>query len=138
MIRWLRNRLAWLVAEREMAELERWRVECDQVRRWMAEFPDVCTALDHLEAFASGRPYRGLSEVREGMRRRRDVFVRMVAPVVYPAPGLNGWRPERATPVQTDWDVTAQAYMADMRTLEDLMFATPETPTHFPGIAKQS
>jgi hypothetical protein len=79
MIGWLRR----LVAGREVAELERWRVECRQVRRWMAEFPDVCTALDHLEAFASGRHYRGLSEVRECIRNRRPI----VAPMVANAPG---------------------------------------------------
>lgn len=72
MIGWLKRAIAWAVAHEDLEELERWRVETQQVRRWMAEFPDVCTALDHLERFAMGRPYRGLMEVREGMRNRRD------------------------------------------------------------------
>jgi hypothetical protein len=150
MIGWLRR----LVAGRELAELERWRVECRQVRRWMAEFPDVCTALDHLEAFASGRHYRGLSEVREGMRNRRTI----VAPMVANAPGdldafERAWKAaygaapaislrtaslaDLEAAAVTDWDVAARIE-ADMQALERAAFVSPPAPAHFDGIGVRS
>jgi hypothetical protein len=98
MINWLKR----LVAGRELDELERWRVECNQARRWLGEFPDVISALDHLSASAACG-FRNISALRDEMRRRRDAnpgpFTAASAqhqrPVrVYPAPvGRGRWEP---------------------------------------------
>lgn len=123
MIAWLKRLIAWAVAGDELAELERWRVESRQVRRWMAEFPDVCTAIDHIEAFASGRHYCGLSEVREGMRNRAAWTGPLTLTLRHDlTPGdidafkhlwLGATSPCTASPaeveVATDWDVAARS-----------------------------
>jgi hypothetical protein len=69
MIGWLK----WLIAGPEMAELERWRAECAEARRWFAEFPGVVSALDYVKsaAFVGGVD---ISKVRERMRTQRDFY----------------------------------------------------------------
>lgn len=128
MIAWLRRAIAWLAARDDLQELERWRVEAQQVRRWMAEFPDVCTALDHLECFAYGHPYRGLTEVREGMRNRRNAGLGPFTAAALTAPRTmtpaeldefaQKWRaipaglrvaPLAELECATDWDVAARS-----------------------------
>lgn len=51
---WLRNRLKWLIAGDEMAEVERWRVRCSEYDRWLAEYPDIALVLRNLHQRASG------------------------------------------------------------------------------------
>lgn len=77
MIGWLKR----LVAGRELDELERWRVECGHTRRWLAEFPDVVSALDHLSA-AAAFGYGNISKLRDEMRVRMNQRLAMLAPVV--------------------------------------------------------
>lgn len=67
MIRWLVRRLA----RRELEELERWRVYCDEAERWFAEFPEVALALEHLRKQADGEQVDFINRVREKMRRLR-------------------------------------------------------------------
>ncbi len=55
----LLNWLKWRIAAKDLHELDRWRVEYEILSRWLAEFPDVATALDHLQkgaVGAGGRP----------------------------------------------------------------------------------
>lgn len=48
---WLKR----LVAGSELAELERWRLWCDEHHKWLAhEFPDVAMTLDNLRYYADG------------------------------------------------------------------------------------
>jgi hypothetical protein len=72
MIRWLKRQIARAVAGAELAELERWRVEWSETRRWLAEFNDAADALDHLDRIAKGRHHDGLIALRDRLRRRRD------------------------------------------------------------------
>lgn len=60
--------LKWLVARKEMAELERWRVEWHEHRRWLAEFPQVGMALDNMKSEVEGKPKAFISDLRERMR----------------------------------------------------------------------
>lgn len=48
------NWLKWLIAGKELAELERWRVEWQSYRRWLSEFPDVAETLDNMKAEVDG------------------------------------------------------------------------------------
>ncbi len=48
---WLKRK----IAPKEMAELERWRVEWEEYRRWLAEFELVAVALDNLRAEVEGK-----------------------------------------------------------------------------------
>lgn len=160
MIAWLKRMIAWAVAGAQLEELERWRVEAKELRRWMGEFPDVCTALDHLERFATGLPYRGLMEVREGMRNRRaaplgPLTLTLTAPRTMTQPDLDEWeRAWRATPgslraaplaeleAATDWDV-ATRHVRDLQEFVDDDFdrthaaIMADPPTHFTGLFPQ-
>lgn len=60
--------LKWLVASKEMAELERWRIEWNEHRRWLAEFPLVGLALDNMKSEVEGKQSVRLSDLRERMR----------------------------------------------------------------------
>lgn len=51
MIEWLK----WLVAGKELEELERWRVKWEIYRRWLSEFPHVGMALDNMKAEVEGK-----------------------------------------------------------------------------------
>lgn len=53
------------------AELNRWRVGWQEARRWLAEFPEVSTALEHLKDDAEGTGGADISSTREAMRQRR-------------------------------------------------------------------
>lgn len=57
----------------EREELHRWRTCWEEERRWLAEFPDVVAALEHLSAYADGRSVANIADLREAMRTRRDV-----------------------------------------------------------------
>ncbi len=57
---------------RDIAELYRWRVYWEESRRWLAEFPDVADALEHLKAKAEGAGGTDISNTRDAMRKRRD------------------------------------------------------------------
>lgn len=48
------NRLKWWIAREEMEELERWRIHCIDLQRWLSQFPDIGDTLFHLEAVARG------------------------------------------------------------------------------------
>lgn len=67
MFEWLKR----LVARRELEELDRWRVECVEARRWFAEFPEVAHALDYLAGFAKGTHGGRIDQAREKMRSMR-------------------------------------------------------------------
>ena len=54
-------------------ELYRWRSAWEEHRRWLAEFPDVATALDHMQARAEGTGGTDISRMREVMRARRNL-----------------------------------------------------------------
>ncbi|KVG33856.1 hypothetical protein [Burkholderia diffusa] len=71
MFEWLKR----LVARRELEELDRWRVECVEARRWFAEFPEVSHALDYLAGFAKGTHGGRIDQAREKMRGIRAASV---------------------------------------------------------------
>lgn len=64
------NWLKWLIARKEMQELDRWRVQWEVHRRWLAEFRDAADALDHLRQEVSGDYQRPIVAIRNGMRER--------------------------------------------------------------------
>ncbi|KVL59268.1 hypothetical protein WT01_15685 [Burkholderia cepacia] len=86
MLEWLKR----LVARRELEELDRWRVECVEARRWFAEFPEVAHALDYLSGFAKGTHGGRIDQARERMRNIRA----FVEPIRVP--------PEHADPAWID------------------------------------
>jgi hypothetical protein len=154
MMGWLKRAIAWAVAGDDLAELSRWRLESKEMRRWMAEFPDVCTALDHIERFATGLTYRGLTEVREAMRNRRDAHPALFELTLSRdlTPGevdefKHLWRGAtnlRTAPLAelesaTDWDVATQ-YVRDFQEFIDEDFERThaaimaDPPTHFTGL----
>jgi len=88
MIEWLK----WLVAGRELAELERWRVQCRMAEQWLAEFPAAASALDYLHRAVTVGDVE-IAGHREAMRRERRIRGELVAPAVFgcqPAPVLSG------------------------------------------------
>ena len=62
------KRLKWWIAGKELAELERWRVQWQEHRRWFAEFPSVAAALDHMAAEVDGKPVTAIHAVRDSLR----------------------------------------------------------------------
>ena len=60
--------LKWQIAKKEMAELDRWRIEWHDHRRWFAEFQVTATAFDHLKARVEGEPVTNISTVRDSCR----------------------------------------------------------------------
>lgn len=66
MLEWLK----WILAEKEMVELERWRVEWRSLRQWLAEFPEVAATLDHMKAEVCGEASMTVSDLRERLRSR--------------------------------------------------------------------
>ena len=83
MLTWLRLRVKWWIAGRELAELQRWQVQWHLYRRWLAEFPDVGEAMDSLQAAAKGErlnnclPAHGdgpwsVEALRDRLRAKRD------------------------------------------------------------------
>jgi hypothetical protein len=153
MICWLKRKIAWAVAGRDLAELERWRVECDQLLRWLAEFRDVCDALDHL-----GRTARGyenpefITVLRDHMRRRRDAPREVTIPPINMTPKAvdeftRQWRAAygamplfslKTTPLADLRSASAldavDQHMASIRVFENSLFADPPAPTHLEGI----
>lgn len=73
---WVKTRIKWFVAFEEMRELQRWQVQWEEHRRWMASFPDVRDTLDHLRQEVDGvREVDGISiesmaNFREKLRAR--------------------------------------------------------------------
>jgi hypothetical protein len=153
MLRWLKRKITWAVAGRELAELERWRVECNQMRRWLAEFPDVCDALDHLSRTARG--YENpefITVLRDYMRCRRDAKPLTVPPINRTPETVDeftrAWRAAYGVVPRFSLTTTSLAdlrsasaldavdqHMADhLRTIENSLFADPPAPTHYMGI----
>lgn len=64
LIEWLK----WRVAPKEMEELERWRAQWHEHRRWFAEFPVTAVALDHLKADVDGEPVTKIHALRDDCR----------------------------------------------------------------------
>jgi hypothetical protein len=64
MIEWLK----WRIARREMEELEQWRIEWEEHRRWFAEFKSVAVVLDRMKSEVDGQPVRSVSAVRDSLR----------------------------------------------------------------------
>lgn len=54
------------------AELDRWRINWHESRRWLAEFPDVADALDYLKAEVDDTQSAHIRNLRDCMHRRRD------------------------------------------------------------------
>src|SRR5258706_3006793 len=64
------NSLKWLVASKELAELERWRVGTTQARQWLAESEVVSLALDHIADVAIGiSSYGHICETRDELHK---------------------------------------------------------------------
>ncbi|MBR8248678.1 hypothetical protein [Burkholderia cenocepacia] len=84
MFEWLKR----LVARRELEELDRWRVECVEARRWFAEFPEVAHALDYLAGFAKGVHGGRIDQARERMRNMRAISSPRWTPLDIPEPQL--------------------------------------------------
>lgn len=84
MFEWLKR----LVAQRELEELDRWRVECVEARRWFAEFPEVTHALDYLASFAKGVEGGRIDQARERMRNMRAISTPRWTPLPTPEPKL--------------------------------------------------
>jgi hypothetical protein len=57
-----------LIAGNELAELERWRVQWEEHRRWFAEFPSAAAALDHMKAEVDGVTVKLIRDVRDSLR----------------------------------------------------------------------
>lgn len=72
MLKWFMNWLKWKIAHAEMAELERWRIQWHEHRRWLAEFPDAACSLDHLKQEVTGLHYQTIHSLRDVMRERRS------------------------------------------------------------------
>ena len=64
MITWLK----WLISKQEMQELERWRIQWGEHRRWFAEFPIAAVTLDHMKAILDGEPVSNIHVVRDSCR----------------------------------------------------------------------
>ena len=76
--------LKWWVAPKEMEELERWRVQWHEHRRWFAEFPVAAVTLDRLKAKADGEPVTNIQVVRDSCRSE-DLLLEKSKPVAYRA-----------------------------------------------------
>ena len=50
MIKFLKHWLKWKLARKELDELHRWRIQCNEYSRWLAEFEDIRETLESLEA----------------------------------------------------------------------------------------
>ena len=64
LVEWLK----WRVAPKEMEELERWRIQWHEHRRWFAEFPISAVVLDRLKAKVDGDPVSSIHVVRDSCR----------------------------------------------------------------------
>lgn len=60
--------LKWWIAPNEMAELEQWRIQWTEHRRWFAEFTVAATALDSLKSRIDGEPVSSIHVVRDSCR----------------------------------------------------------------------
>lgn len=68
-----------------LEELHRWRVNAEEARRWLAEFPDVAIALDHVQRCAAGvENPEFIADVRERMRVRYQRRMEFLAPAYVP------------------------------------------------------
>lgn len=67
MLDWLKRK----IAGRELAELERWRLNWLDTRQWLAEFDDARDALDHLRQKVDGVRVYDIERLRDNMRERR-------------------------------------------------------------------
>lgn len=71
---WCNARHAQRELRRSLERLERWRASWDETRRFLNEFPDVATALEHLRSTAEGHVGTPpVCRTREVMRNRRAV-----------------------------------------------------------------
>ncbi|MFZ6755794.1 hypothetical protein ACO0K9_01125 [Undibacterium sp. Ji50W] len=68
MKKWILHHLKWWIAGKELEELHRWRTFCSQADRWLAEFPNVVTALDYVRTEANGTRGNDIMRMREKMR----------------------------------------------------------------------
>ena len=65
MLEWLK----WRIAYKEMQELQNWRMEWHQHRRWFAEFPIAGFVLDRMQAKIDGEPLNSISDARDSWRK---------------------------------------------------------------------
>lgn len=83
MIKWIVNELKYLIAGKELEKLDSYKILTMQYRQWLAEFPDVVSALDNLQVAVHGRPFLerqthtllSISDLRETMRARPPAFI---------------------------------------------------------------
>jgi hypothetical protein len=76
MIKKILNCLKEMLAEKEINELNRYKILAMQYRQWLAEFPEVASALDNLHIQATGQDfhgkvydtYLGINDLREKIR----------------------------------------------------------------------
>lgn len=111
----MREWLKWKIAPEEMAELERWRVEWNEYRAWLAEFELVAMALDNLRAEVDGKesldachppgekgPW-GVHGLRERMRAlASNDSRRNAAPVAAPPINSGSYVSECSVPKEPD------------------------------------
>ena len=64
----MREWLKWLIARDEMIELERWRVQWEEHRKWMGEFEVARATLDHLKGCVDDRPMNYIHTLRDSFR----------------------------------------------------------------------
>jgi hypothetical protein len=58
--------------QKKLDELERWRWASQQAERWMAAYPDIAKALDHVRGTATGEEgYNDIGRVRDEIRAMR-------------------------------------------------------------------
>lgn len=72
---WLKSKMEWLkwkIAGDEIDELHRWRMHWNDTRRWLVDFEDAISALDHLRQQVDGVRMIDIQRLRDNMRARRQ------------------------------------------------------------------
>ncbi|WP_428719111.1 hypothetical protein [Undibacterium curvum] len=75
---WLKNKLKWAIAGKELNQLQRLKTDLQTYRQWLAEFPELAFALDHLAKMNSISTITfddvdgmDISKLREHLRKLR-------------------------------------------------------------------
>ena len=53
---WLKDKLKWAIASKELNQLQYLKTDLQTYRQWLAEFPELAFALDHLAKMNSITP----------------------------------------------------------------------------------
>lgn len=75
---WLKDKLKWAIASKELNQLQYLKTDLQTYRQWLAEFPELAFALDHLAKMNSINTITfddvdgmNISELREHLRKLR-------------------------------------------------------------------